>query len=527
MAPFEPLRQARLALRNRGIGRRLLLAIILFSSLVTLIATAVQLYTDYRRDLNQIENRLADIESSYLASLGASLWNLDINQLKLQLEGIRQLPDIQAVSVTETTQNVSMPLHIKLGDWQAKQSISHTYPIEHQVGAESRKIGTLVVQASLTQVYTRLRDKAVVILFSQGVKTFLVSMFILYIFYRFVTTHLAKIAQHVSQYELSSPPPPLRLERNQPTKPDELDQVVSAFNTLGENLSQAYEHMRDVNNALAQDIIARREAEEEVKRLNAILEQRVRQRTAELEAANKELASFCYSVSHDLRAPLRRIEGFRRLLSEELAARSSMDMQHYLSRIEAGTQDMADMIDSFLRLSRTTQGELTVESVNLSELVARLFKEFSERDPKRAVKLDLEPDVWAQVDRRFFEMLLSNLLSNAWKYSSQIDDAEIRFGTRWSQGQKQYFVADNGAGFDMKYAHRLFAPFSRLHKTEEFEGIGIGLATVQRIIARHGGRVWAEAAPGKGATFFFTLWERSQESEQGHDFTGGGQPGRS
>lgn len=522
MAPLELLRQTGQAFKVRGIGRRLLLAIILFSSLVTLIATAVQLYTDYRRELNQIESRLVDIESSYLASIGASLWNLDVDQLQLQLEGIKQLPDIQAVAVTETSKNVNTPLHIRLGNWQAKQNISRTYAIEHQVGEESRTIGTLVVQASLTQVYNRLWDKAVVILFSQGVKTFLVSLFILYIFYRFVTTHLARIAQHVSQYELSSPPPPLLLERDQPSRPDELDQVVSAFNTLGDNLSQAYEHMREVNNALAQDIIARREAEEEVKHLNAILEQRVQQRTAELEAANKELASFCYSVSHDLRAPLRRIEGFRRLLSDELDAQSTKDMQHYLSRIEAGTRDMADMIDSFLRLSRTTQGELNVESVNLSELVARLFKEFSEREPDRLVELELEREVWAQVDRRFFEMLLSNLLSNAWKYSSQVSPAKIRFGTRLHEGQRQYFVTDNGAGFEMKYADRLFAPFSRLHKTEEFEGIGIGLATVQRIIARHGGRVWAKAEPEKGATFFFTLWERSQESEQGNDFTGGG-----
>lgn len=523
MTPFETLHPARLALKNRGIGRRLLLAIILFSSLVTLIATAVQLYTDYRRDLNQIKSRLTDVENSYLASLGASLWNLDVDQLQLQLEGIRQLPDIQAAAVTETNQNVSTPLHIKLGDWQGKQSISRTYPIEHQVGSESRTIGTLVVQASLTEVYNRLWDKAIVILFSQGIKTFLVSLFILYIFYHFVTTHLTKIAYHVSQYELTRPPPPLRLERDQPSKPDELDQVVSAFNTLSENLSQAYEHMHEVNIALAQDIIARREAEKEIKRLNAILEQRVQQRTAELEAANKELASFCYSVSHDLRAPLRRIEGFRRLLSEELETQSSTDMQHYLSRIEAGTRDMAEMIDNFLRLSRTTQGELTVESVNLSELVARLYNEFSERDPERVAELDLEPQVWAQVDRRFFEMLLSNLLANAWKYSSQVKSAKIRFGTRWHKGQKQYYMADNGAGFDMKYADRLFAPFSRLHKTEEFEGIGIGLATVQRIIGRHGGRVWANAEPGKGATFFFTLWERSQENEQGNNITSGRQ----
>lgn len=518
------------AIRHPGIGRQVLVSILLFSSLVTLVATALQLYTDYRRDIGIIENRLEDIDSSYLASLSASLWNLDINQLQIQLEGISHLPDIHSVSVREIQEQISNPLELSLGTLRESQHITREYPIYHESGTEQRQIGILVVQASLTEVYARLWNKIIVIFFSQGVKTFLVSLFILYIFYRLVATHLTSIARHVSQYQLSQPPQPLRLERNAPARADELDQVVNAFNTLSEKLYQAYEHMRDINHALAEDIVARRQAEDEVKRLNAKLEQRVRQRTAELEAANDELASFCYSVSHDLRAPLRRIEGFRRMLNEELGGDQSTQANHYLSRIQVGTQEMADMIDSFLQLSRTTQGELAVRRVNLSEHVAHIVQKLRDRDPDRQVELVLENDVYADVDHRFFTMLLENLLDNAWKYTSQTDAARITFGQKQQQGKTVYFISDNGAGFNMKYADRLFAPFTRLHKSSDFDGIGIGLATVQRIINRHGGRIWAEASPGDGAAFYFSLWERNTEGdpdEKENDSTDGRQPRRS
>lgn len=503
-------------LKRSGIGHRLLFQIIFFSSLITLVATGVQLYTDYKRDVSTIKTRLDDIEGSYLGSISASLWNLDVQQLRLQLEGISQLPDIQAASIQENPENVSEPLELTRGEKHDKNVITRQYPIMHILAGGPRQIGTLTVQASLSEVYTRLRQKAVVILLSQGVKTFIVSLFILFIVHRLITAHLTHISERVSQFEISQKQPPLSLHRTPPAEPDELDQVVSAFNTLSKNLRQAYEHMHEVNNALAKDIIARRQAEEEVKRLNAVLEQRVRQRTAELEAANQELASFCYSVSHDLRAPLRRIEGFRRILNDRYHDQVDEQGQHYLNRIAAGTHEMAEMIDSFLRLSRATQGELKVEIVDLSSLLRRLVTEYREREPERVTEIDIQDEVRAPVDRHFFSMLLSNLFDNAWKYSSQKNVTRLTFGFEEKDGERVYFLKDNGDGFDMQYADRLFAPFSRLHKSEEFEGVGIGLATVQRIITRHGGRIWAESSPGEGATFYFTLWERNTEREEGN-----------
>lgn len=516
----------RTALQRTGIGKRLLVLIILFSSLITLVATAIQLYTDYQRDVGVIHTRLNDIEGSYLGSISASLWNLDLQQITLQLEGIHQLPDIRYVSVSENPENVANPMVISRGERKARNAITRHYPIIQQLPSGPRQIGTLTVQASLSEVFARLREKVVVILFSQGVKTFLVSLFILFIVYRLITAHLTHISRKLSQFDISKPQRPITLERSTPKTPDELDHVVNAFNELSENLYQAYAHMHDVNAALAKDIVARRQAEEEVKRLNSVLEQRVFQRTAELEAANQELASFCYSVSHDLRAPLRRIEGFRRLLSESPGQSDDERRQHFLDRIAAGTREMAEMIDSFLRLSRATQGELQVEIVDLSERVEQLYEQYCERDPKRQCRLELQRHVRAPVDRHLFGMLIANLFDNAWKYSGQTPDAVISFGFNEVDGERIYYLKDNGDGFDMRYADRLFAPFSRLHDNQKFEGVGIGLATVQRIINRHGGRIWAEASPGLGATFFFTLWERNTDREQGNDFTGRRQPRR-
>jgi signal transduction histidine kinase len=225
---------------------------------------------------------------------------------------------------------------------------------------------------------------------------------------------------------------------------------------------------------------------------------------AELENANRELDSFSYSVSHDLRAPLRAIDGFSRALLEDCAGSLDEKGRGYLQRIRAGTRRMAELIEDLLGLARISRGDLSRQPVDLSTIAARVAADLAGRHPNRAVDVVVEEGLTAAADPRLVTVLLENLLGNAWKFSSRKDDPRVEVG-RLDGAARAFYVRDNGAGFDMAYADKLFGPFQRLHSAAEFEGTGIGLATVQRIVRRHGGRVWAEAEVGRGATFYFTL----------------------
>ena len=266
--------------------------------------------------------------------------------------------------------------------------------------------------------------------------------------------------------------------------------------------------------ALMRDITDQQRAEDEVRNLNAELENRVSERTAELTAANRELESFAYSISHDLRAPLRGIDGFSHLLAEEYGERLDALGHSYLERVRAAAQRMGALIDDILELSRVTRMGMQRIRVDLSQLAIEAAEERSRASPGHAAEISIQPGCFASGDPQLLRVLMQNLIENAWKYSSREPAPRIAFGSETQDGEIVFFVRDNGVGFDMQYADRLFTPFQRLHKPEEFEGTGIGLATVARIVHRHGGRVWAEAAPGQGATMRFTLPAAGLEGHQ-------------
>jgi PAS domain S-box-containing protein len=258
--------------------------------------------------------------------------------------------------------------------------------------------------------------------------------------------------------------------------------------------------------AIIENIDARREAEEGLQELNETLERRVAERTVELQTLNAELESFAYSVSHDLRAPLRGIDGFAHALLEDYSERLDEVGRGYLERIRKGAGRMGELIDALLVLSRLSRGALQVVEVDLSQLVREIAGSLEERDPDREVTFEVAEGLVAPGDERLLRVALENLLENAWKFTRDQERARIEFGVTGESGQgRAYFVRDNGVGFDMRYAGKLFSPFGRLHSPQEFPGTGIGLATVQRIVHRHGGHVWGESAAGEGATFFFTL----------------------
>lgn len=256
---------------------------------------------------------------------------------------------------------------------------------------------------------------------------------------------------------------------------------------------------------IANDVTERRNSEQLILQLNDTLEHRVVERTSELNAVNKELEAFSYSVSHDLRAPLRAIDGFSLALLEDYEEILDTEGRYFLQRIRAGSQQMARLIDDMLKLSQVTRGEIVKETVNLSEIVKGIAKKLQEIHPRKNVTFDIRENIYANGDERLLRIALENLIDNAYKFTSKREYAEIIFGKKQNENETVYFVCDNGAGFDMTYADKLFGAFQRFHSAKDFEGTGIGLATVQRVINRHGGYIRAESKVGEGTSFYFTI----------------------
>jgi signal transduction histidine kinase len=344
---------------------------------------------------------------------------------------------------------------------------------------EQKTIGTIVIHTSLDALKVRLFQYiaiALLVLLISTLGSIVVSLW----FQRRISRpilNLAAAAKSISRDKDFA-------VRAAGESADEIGQLVRTFNEM-------LARIEEQNQALQQS--------------HDDLERRVIERTAQLEAANKELEAFSYSVSHDLRAPLRSIDGFSQALLEDYNDKLDAEGQADLRRVRAATQRMAQLIDDMLDLSRVTRAKITLEQVDLSALVRAVGAELQKAEPERKITFTVAEGLTAKGDPRLLRIALENLLRNAWKFTGKHANATIEFGVTQNNGNSAYFVRDDGAGFDMAYASKLFGAFQRLHAMAEFNGTGVGLATVQRIINRHGGRVWAEGEVEKGATFYFTL----------------------
>lgn len=307
--------------------------------------------------------------------------------------------------------------------------------------------------------------------------------------------------------------------------------------SLEQKVRERTEELAQSNEALEDQLAERKRSEKELRKTRDHLDQLVIERTSQLEATNRELEAFAYSVSHDLRAPLRSIDGFSLALFECCADKLDSEGKSYLQRVRVAAGRMGELIDDMLTLSRITRSEMHRAHVDLSALAKGVADELKAAEPDREVQITVQSGLAADCDAHLLRVVMNNLLGNAWKFTGKTENPKIKFGARNSECPScstprpasrsprsdgvAYFVRDNGAGFDMTYAEKLFGAFQRLHSTEEFPGTGIGLATVQRVINRHGGRVWAEGEVGKGATFYFTLGARSGLQIPGRGLTHG------
>jgi len=284
-------------------------------------------------------------------------------------------------------------------------------------------------------------------------------------------------------------------------------ELQQAKETLEVRVAERTAELAQTNEQLQIELVQRKRAEEQIKKLNEDLEARVVERTAQLAAANDELEAFSYSVSHDLRAPLRHINGFAGTLIEEHSAQLQPEAQHQLKRIQEGIQKMARMIDDLLNLARLDRRSMSLQMTSLNLLVENVMHDLESETADRKIDWRVGSLPSINCDPGLIQQVFANLLSNAVKYSRRREPAVIEVDQSTIDGQLVLFVRDNGAGFNPKYSDKLFGTFQRLHSDEEFEGTGVGLATVQRIVRKHGGRVWAEAEVNKGATFYFSLGE--------------------
>jgi len=460
---------------------------------LTLAAFGYFSYQQTRDDVTRdLEKRASKILEELTYQLSTPLWNFDTEQASKIIESEQDPDFVSGIVVTDTEHNIITAL-LSLGNGQhlTKQrprpdayQEQRIQPVKH--GEET--IGFIELYRHNRLLQTTLNNEIRQLALEILVLDILLSILLTLSLRRIILNPLQVLAGTFNKITASGGDLDQRLDAS---GKNEISQLCRGTNAMLDTI-------KTQNQALHQ-------AKQNLESLVAI-------RTHELNTSNKELEAFSYSVSHDLRSPLRSIDGFSFAILDEYGDKLDDTGKDYLRRVRAATQRMGRLIDDMLTLSRMTRSEFKRGTVNLSELAADTIQALREQQPGRQVTVDIADAMLASGDRQLLQVALDNLLGNAWKYTARRTDAHIEFGRQQQGNETVYYIRDNGAGFDMRYSGKLFGAFQRLHGNE-YEGTGIGLATVMRILQRHNGRIWAEAEPDKGATFYFTL----PENDYNHD----------
>jgi signal transduction histidine kinase len=490
---------------------KLLLASILSKAAAFLVAGGIIAGYDMLALRERLVRRLS-IQTDIVGAncLSALLFN-DPQSAETTLAALRADPRIRAVALYSADRNLFatyvrdagseaiLPVEAPAGTDPDYRGRDNQLRLSSNILFQGKPIGSVVIVSDLSEVTATItRDVGIF----AGVLTLalLVALAINIRLQRGISgpiLSLADTARKVSQEKDYS-------VRAADASGDEIGVLVTAFNEMIEEIQLQEAELRTAHDRL---------------------EQRVAERTAQLETSNRELEAFSYSVSHDLRAPLRSIEGFSRALMEDCADRLDEAGKDSLNRVIASTVRMGQLIDGLLNLSRVTRAEIRGRRVDLSGLAREIVDELRQGEGGRRVQCDVAGGAVVEGDPALLRAVLQNLIGNAWKFTRKRDEARIEFGVAKESGETAFFVRDNGAGFDMIYSDKLFGAFQRLHGQNEFPGIGIGLATVQRIVNRHGGRAWATGAPDQGATIYFTLGKGGRNGGQEDRAAGGRQSG--
>ena len=602
-----PIMKSAIIGKKHSIARRLLLAVILMSTAMTILTSSYQLYGNYTRYINQLEVRFQEINAIHVKNLSNRLWTSDIDALKTNLKEVSLLPDISFMEIKEKNKFIA-----SIGISNDKDTLTKTFPMTYLYKGQIVEIGTLIVQATLKNAYRQTFEQIFDILISNGIKTFFLAGFILFIFNRLITRHLENMSDFAAKLDITNLNQKLSLKR--PAKPhhepDELEILIQAFDAMQNNLLSSIEQMQTSEQHYRQlvetttaipwefdlatwlysyvgpqsvdvlgypidnwykdgfrrshlhsedsaftikyylqaidngydrefeyrmltsdgrtvwirddvriiyhdneprflqgymfDITERKLNEIELDSHRNHLEKLIQERTIELVASNKELEAFAYSVSHDLRAPLRGIDGFSQILIEDNNDKLDTTSLEYLNRIRKAAQLMGKIINELLLLSRVTRHELKITTVNLTHITNETFARLNDKNTAN-IQFKIEENLTTEADENLVPIVIENLLSNAWKYTSKNRLAIIEVGQTKKGNKLFFYVKDNGIGFNMEYIDKIFQPFQRLHNASEFEGTGIGLANASRVIRRHGGEIFAESVQGEGATFYFSF----------------------